>query len=168
MNRRQRGAVLVEFAMALPVIIMLLLGTVTGGIAYSHKLNISHAAREAARYGATLPDNQFGAGAGSTWASTVAQVARDRASGDLAATGATICVALVTGTNPVTVWSDPGGGTAYFYSSSGGSAAPCYSDGGTDGNRRVQVKLTYPGQLQAAAFTMSMTLSAQADAHFEF
>jgi hypothetical protein len=160
------GASMIEFALILPVVMMIIFATITGGIAMSHDLNISHAAREATRYGATLPDNQFAAGDGTDWAIAVANDARDRASGDLGATGATICVALVTG-SPGTVYS-PAGGSAYFYSSGGGAAAPCFTDGGTDANRRVQVLLTFPARIEAVAYTQTFTITQRADARFEF
>ena len=167
-----RGASLVEFALLLPLLMMVLLGMITGGIAYGQRLNVSHATREAARYGSTLPDDQFGSGVGSSWASAVLAVARDRSGNDLNISGATICVALVTG-NPAAVYT-PSGGTPYFYSasypfsSSSGAAAPCFSDGNTDGARRVQVSVTRPGKLEAVLFTQTLTLRSQADGRFEF
>src|SRR5687768_13274185 len=54
-SRGESGAALVEFALVLPVFLMLLLGMMTGGLAYSRKLSVAQAAREGARYGATLP-----------------------------------------------------------------------------------------------------------------
>ena len=50
-----RGASLVEFALVLPLILMLVLGLVTAGIAYNEKITLTHSAREAARFGATFP-----------------------------------------------------------------------------------------------------------------
>src|SRR5207253_7197551 len=54
----ERGAALVEFALILPVFMMLVLGTFTGAIAYNQKADLSHAANEGARYGGTLPQDQ--------------------------------------------------------------------------------------------------------------
>jgi Flp pilus assembly protein TadG len=175
-TRGERGASIVEFALVLPVIMTFLLGIITSGAAYSHKLNLSHAAREAARYGATIPDNQSGTGAGFAWAQTIANDAISLAGGDLSASGATYCVALVTGTN--TVYSDPSNtGTYYYYSNGvtstsypvpGSAPSTCFNDGGTDGARRVQVKVTYPGSIQTAVFSQSITLTGQTEARFEY
>lgn len=53
--RDERGASLVEFALLLPLFMMLILGMVTGGQAYFRKIAITDAVREGARYGATFP-----------------------------------------------------------------------------------------------------------------
>ena len=44
-----------EFALVLPVLVMLVFGMLTGGILYNQQLALTQAAREGARYGATLP-----------------------------------------------------------------------------------------------------------------
>ena len=52
--RGEEGASLIEFAMILPILAALLLGIVTVGLALNGKNSINNAAREGARYGATL------------------------------------------------------------------------------------------------------------------
>jgi hypothetical protein len=54
-----RGAILVEMAFALPLLIMLIVGMVSAGIAYNHQLALTHAAREGGRLAATLPVANF-------------------------------------------------------------------------------------------------------------
>ena len=54
-TRDERAAALVELAIVLPLVIALILGLFTGGMAYNRKITIVNAAREASRYGATLP-----------------------------------------------------------------------------------------------------------------
>lgn len=48
------GAGLVEFALILPLLMALLLGIFTGGLAYNRKIAVTNAVREGARFGATL------------------------------------------------------------------------------------------------------------------
>ena len=72
-SRRERGVVAVEFALVLPLLAMLLLGTVTAGIAFSHSLGLTNAVREGSRFGATT---QYPATTGS-WAADVIQRTRD-------------------------------------------------------------------------------------------
>ena len=48
------GAGLVEFALILPLLMALILGIFTGGLAYNRKISITNAVREGARFGATL------------------------------------------------------------------------------------------------------------------
>ena len=66
----ERGAVAVEFALVLPLLAMLLLGTVTAGLAYSESIGLTNAVREGARFGATTVES-------GTWGTDV--VARTRA-----------------------------------------------------------------------------------------
>jgi Flp pilus assembly protein TadG len=52
---RERGAVAVEFALVMPLLVMLLVGAVTSGWSYSKALGVTNAVREGARFGATTP-----------------------------------------------------------------------------------------------------------------
>ena len=65
-TRTERGAVAVEFALVLPVLVMLLLGITTSGISYSHAIGATNAVREGSRFGATAD-----AGVPATWAGDV-------------------------------------------------------------------------------------------------
>src|SRR3954451_22537087 len=90
------GAVFVELALALPVLMSLLLGLFTGGFALHRKIDLTQAAREAGRYGATLSSDQCTSGCGGLdWAHLVQSIAVQRANGELQASG--VCVALVSG-----------------------------------------------------------------------
>jgi Flp pilus assembly protein TadG len=155
----ERGAALVEFALILPVFMMLVLGTFTGAIAYNQKLDLAHAAHEGARYGATLPENQTTFTSPATsWATAVQQVVVERSAGDL--TSAQVCVALVDGNPPAAV-----DGSHQVNVASGQSN--CYDDGSGDAGKRVQVAVARPGSLEALVFSMNLNLSARAVAKFE-
>ena len=65
-DRRDDGAVALEFALILPVLVMLLIGTVTTAISYAHVLGLTNAVREGARFGATADAST------PSWASDVA------------------------------------------------------------------------------------------------
>ena len=58
-REHERGAVLIEFAIVLPLLLALVFGAASFGFWYNNKLNLSTAAREGARYGATLPLSGF-------------------------------------------------------------------------------------------------------------
>src|SRR5258708_10200705 len=49
-----RGVALVEFVFVLPVLMMILLGMFTGGLAWNRKLAVTNGVREGSRFGATL------------------------------------------------------------------------------------------------------------------
>ena len=67
--RGERGAVAVEFALVLPILVMLLMGIVTGGVTYSRAIGLTNAVREGARFGATTSASS------PTWASdTISRV----------------------------------------------------------------------------------------------
>lgn len=53
---RERGAVAVEFALILPVLLLLILGIIEFGIAFNHQQGLHAAAREGARL-ASLPSS---------------------------------------------------------------------------------------------------------------
>jgi hypothetical protein len=84
-GRRDRGAVLVEFALILPLLICLILGAISGGFALSQKNSMTNAVREGGRLGATIPNN-------ASWATSVRDRVVDLAGGDL--TNAQVCARL--------------------------------------------------------------------------
>jgi len=159
----ERGAAMVEFALVLPLVVMLAMGLVTSALAYNHKLDLTHAAREGARYGATLAQlqctgtpNPCGT---QNWAQVVQSVVVQRAMGDV--TAAQVCVALVSG-NPGTQI-----GTGFSVNTPSGSTA-CYDDGNGDAGKRVQVAITKTGDaINGIVFKFPVTLTSQATAKFE-
>lgn len=68
--RDDRGAVAVEFGLVAPLVVMLLLGTITVALAYSQHVALSNAVREGARMGASAPNN-------ASWLSSVQQATSD-------------------------------------------------------------------------------------------
>ena len=95
-RRSDRGASLVEFVVAAPVFLMLIVGIFNGANVVDQRIQVSHAARDGARYGASL-------GLQTGWAATVAKKITNSSAGDFAGSG--VCVALVTGpgANPTVV-----------------------------------------------------------------
>ncbi len=176
-RRRRRatqdgGAVLVEFALVLPVLMVLILGMFSGGVAYNQKLQVTHATREGARYGTTVAANQvFTAG---TWAQNVRNLIIERADGELSGPGVTVCVALVQG-SPATVVTGPNPVSSYATTGSGAtSSVPCnpaetYNVTTNDSGRRVQVVVTRPGKIETGllpdyTFTMTSRATARSEA----
>ena len=95
---------MVEFALVLPVVASLLLGLMTGGLAYNKKIAITDAVGGAARYGSTLADS-------STFATSVRDRLVTLSAGELS--GSDVCVELIRGgpTNTVARSWYAGGGT---------------------------------------------------------
>ena len=172
------GASAVEFALIVPLFLMITFGLFSGALAFNEKNELTHASRDSARYGATLAlTQQFdgtctptsdgtGTVSASCWAQNVAQDARNNAYGNLGTgiPGQRVCVAVIQGANAV--YSDPTYGT-YWYDSNGGSPAPCFDDGGADLSVRVQVRTWRSSSLNAVLFHMNLPLGSEASAQIE-
>lgn len=163
----ERGAALVEAAFVTPLLVMLLLGTVTASLAYSQNTSLQTAAREASRFGAALPVN----GNLTVWLDSVLAVAQSAAHTDLSATvpGQYICVAYV-----YPAGTAPNDRTMRLVQSAGvtqapatGPSATCFDDGRPDIERRVQVVTERSATIQAVAFAVDLNLSAPSAARFE-
>jgi len=88
--RGERGASAVEFALVMPLLLMLLFGTISTGLVFSDHLSATNAAREGARYGAAADVSS------ADWATSV----RDRVKAVYfnsaeTVTDAQICVSLL-------------------------------------------------------------------------
>jgi Flp pilus assembly protein TadG len=155
----ERGASLVEFALVVPLLLMIVFGAFSGAVAFNNKQDIVYAAREGARYGATVPQSQCTPIAncgGKTWAQLVQAVVVQRSDGEIKASE--VCAALVSG-SPGTVASAP-----YTTKADGTS---CYNDANGGTGPRVQVSVSHPGSLNAVFLVIPLTTSSQATAHFE-
>ena len=69
-RRSEEGASAVEFALVVPLLVMLLLGVTTAGMGLNNALGTTDAVREGSRYGATTATSPTPAGYGS-WSAAV-------------------------------------------------------------------------------------------------
>lgn len=160
----ERGSQLIEFALILPVLLSFLFGIITGGIAFSHNLALDNAARETARFAATLPVD----GSLDTWLAQVADAADGTATGtlDMNIPGREICVAYVYPDG-----SDPTDQTRRVVEAADGtrtfSNQVCVADGRGNDERRVQVVVEREADLIVLYFSRTLTLTSQSIARFE-
>ena len=98
-RQSERGAAAVEFGLVLPMLVMLLFGVVTAGIAYNNSIGVANAVREGGRLGATsdacgavAPAACTSAGA-TAWANDIIQRVRDTQFDD-PSSATKICVQL--------------------------------------------------------------------------
>jgi len=165
----ERGAALVEFALVLPLLTMLLLGIVSSGLAYNRKLDVTHATREGARYGATVAPLQTWTSG--TWAANVRDLVVARSSGDL--TSANVCVSLVVNTSTTATAVYTGGGKPATYFTTKADGTPCYTEtysqfGTTDPGLRVQVLAQVPSTIELGIVpSIHFTLTGKATAKSE-
>jgi Flp pilus assembly protein TadG len=155
-----RGAVVVEFALILPILVMLLFGTLTGAICWEQDLAVSHASRQAARYGVTLPTSNYTSL--DDWLTAVSARAVSTADGNLNTnvTGRQICVAYVYPAGTATL-DKTRSRTETSTGSVSYSNSPCYTDGHPTTERRVQVDARRTGTFNAILFTKTLTLREQ-------
>lgn len=127
------GASAVEFALILPLFLLLIFGMIAGGLVFDKKLSISHAAREASRYGATYPVPADPV-AKDAYLAQIASVAVASAGGDLDASvpNRSICVAFWDGTT----------GTARRDLDGTFTDNTCFTDGRPAAESRIQVSLS--------------------------
>lgn len=160
----QRGASAVEFAIVLPLLVMMLFGIITGGQAYNLNNSMNNSAREATRYAATLPVD----GNMANYLNTVADVARDAATGAMDATvpAQSICVAYV---HPDGTAADDR--TTRLVETAGARAvtvgSSCTVDGRPSSERRVQVVLKRDSELEAVVYSQTLHLEASSVARYE-
>ena len=118
-----------EFALVVPILVMLLLGTITAGLAYSRANGVTNAVREGARFGATADASPTLA---AQWATEVVQRVRQTQFDD-AGQRTTVCVQLYkVGTGVIantTTCSRPAGAPALTLPASS-TAAPAVPSGG--------------------------------------
>ena len=164
--RGDEGVAVVEFALVLPVIVMLLLGMITAGVAWNEHLALGSAARVSGRYGATLPMSTYSTV--DLWLDALAEKAIDAGEGELddGQAGRMVCVAYVhpAATTPSTATrsrtENAAGAVSYANTS-------CYTDGLGSNDQRVQVVLEKTGTLNAGIWGKTITLRRQVVYRFE-
>lgn len=157
----EAGAVLVEFALVFPILAMMLLGMVSAGIAYNRDIQMTHATREGARFGATIPQGQtFTSG---TWATNVRDLVVARSADEF--DSADVCVALVTGDSPTVFSTSTRPATNYTTNADG---TPCYDDSGNgETGLRVQVSASGDSTIDTGFVSIPVAMGASATAKHE-
>lgn len=163
------GAALVEFAIVLPLLLIVVFGIISFGLIFNDKLSLTDGAREAGRFGATLPVTNFASPGDpmQQWLDAIASRAVADAAGSLDAgvPNRTICVAYVhplgtAGVDKTRQRFESGGVVVYPFE-------PCFDDGRPDDERRVQVRVGRDTDLEAIFFSSTITLTADSVTRFE-
>jgi Flp pilus assembly protein TadG len=128
-----RGAAAVEFALILPLFMLLVFGTISSGFAFERWINVTQAARETSRFAATLPMPSSPATI-SDWFDDVHAVAVETAGIDASDTSSYfICIRFVNDAGPALI---PASQTRTWGTLST-PAATCTSS--SSGDNRVEV-----------------------------
>lgn len=147
--RSHEGANAVEFALVLPILLMLIYGAITAGLTLNAKQQLDHAAREGARYAATLPheaDACDNGGGPMPWEECVRDRVLATAVGSLNLTLGGVCVTFVDDTNAA---ESDYYGTIENDNGNTNDDEPCLNENPPLSGERVQVKLVMPGRVDA-------------------
>lgn len=152
------GVAVVEFALVLPVLMVLLLGMLSGATAWNQNLSLGHAARVSARQASTLPlPTEPTTVKLEAWLDGIADAAVQAGAGELApGPGRTVCVAYVhpSGVAPLGTLSRTLGPTGTRTS----STTPCFADQQPSSKRRIQVVTARTGVLDTGFYRQDLDL----------
>lgn len=156
---------MVEFALVLIILVMLLVGIVSTGIAYNHQLALTHGAREGGRYAATLPVTNFASM--DAWLDEVATQVINDTTGTLGAgvPGYFVCVAYVHPNG--TLSTDSTRNRIDDAGSIDRQDQPCFADGRPNDERRVQVEVRRDTEFNVVVFSTTINLDSEAVNRFE-
>lgn len=159
-HRDGRGAVALEFALTLPMLVMLLLGVTTMGMAYSDHLAVTNAVREGARLGAAL---SFDPASASAWADSVQTRVVQTYFNPGSFNTPQVCV-LLTDSTGSSVYSSPSAGNQ---PSSCGASVPATPAGVTAGTCVVKVWAKNPENVTLGVFPdLNFSVGAQSVAYY--
>lgn len=153
--RSHEGANAVELALVLPILLMLIFGAITAGLTLNSKQQLDHAAREGARYGATLPQSAEPCDDSSpfrTWYECIRDQTLGAAVGTVSLSDGGVCVSHILDDGSVTSWlwgniEDSGGNAG---SPAGvNTSAKCFNENPSLSQTRVQVVVESPARLDA-------------------
>ena len=161
-DRTDRGASMVEFALLAPILVVMLLGTITMGLSFNRLNSLNNGARESARYAATLPGGDDLSG----WLNAVADVAGSSSNIGAGTDGQQICVAYVfpdgSETHDQTVAVVETNGTRTL-----APGTTCFDDGRPSSERRVQITVERTTNIETGVFSTDITLDARSVARYE-
>lgn len=151
-QRDERGASAVEFALVVPLLLMLLFGIISTGMTVSDHLSATNATREGSRYGAATDMSQPG------WATSVkTRVKQVYYNAGETVTDDQICVKLVTAA---------GATPAQSIGASCGTA-PSTPTGMAAGSCAVMVWMQRPATIELVAFpSLTLNISARSVAFY--
>lgn len=161
--RGDNGAAAVEFALLFPIFIIVVLGTITAGTAFSKQLNITQSARETSRYASTLTFTAAG-GSVEDWLDNVTAVGMEVGGDPADPLGGLdrLCVAMIDTIVPANTQRKIDGGTMQPGRCFGTAASP-----DPLGPRYVQVQFERDTSFFAVFVDADLTLRSTSTTPYE-
>lgn len=162
----------VEFALVMPILLVLMLGMFTGAMAWNQSQALGQGARIAARSGSTMPrpiptEAQTQLQVDQVWLDGLIDRAVAASEGEIASTvsGRSICIAYVdpAGTSPDRTVSR----TLTGVSTRTSGTAPCFVDGQGDTAQRMQIVMQRDGQIDTGFYRIPMAIRRTAVYRYE-
>ena len=145
-QRDERGASAVEFALVLPILLLVVFGVIAYGFVFAAQLNLNSSARDASRAGVVQPLS----GTGLTCLQIATQAKNSSSTIGLSPSKVTVVVSSPTATGTPTCTVAPNG-------SSSGSTTVKMCTGSTSGGQLV-VKISYPPKVPVPLIPLPSTL----------
>lgn len=171
-GRGDDGVAVVEFALIMPILLVLMLGMFTGAMAWNQSQALGQGARIAARSGSTMPRPIPAAGQTQLqvdviWLDGLIDRAVAASEGEIGPTvsGRSVCVAYVdpAGASPDLTVSR----TLTGASTRTSGTAPCFADGQGDDAQRMQVVMQRDGRIDTGFYRIPMTIRRSAVYRYE-
>jgi Flp pilus assembly protein TadG len=160
-----RGAVVVEFALVMPILAMLLFGMLSAGMAWNHNLALAQGARVGGRYAATLPTTNYSTMDDYLDAVATRVVAASEGSLATSVTGRMVCVAYVHPSGTTTL--DQTRSRTETTSGVTRANTSCFSDGQASSDQRVQIVAERQVTFETGLWSQVITLHQQLAFRYE-
>lgn len=169
--RGEDGANAVEFALILPMFIMLIFGAITAGLALNSRQQLDHASREGVRYGATLPFEAQPCDDSApfrNWGECVRDRVLATSVGTVQLASGGVCITHVAEDGTTNQWIYGPPAVQARIVDSGAPGQHCILENPALNGARVQVKVLTPAAVNAVFFrTGVFDLTARAVARYE-
>ena len=158
--RSHEGANAVEFALVLPMLVILIFGAITAGLSLNTRQQMDHAVREGARFAATLPFDDSGnpCGGSDSWWDCVRNRVEGSSVGNVNTTDGGIGVSYI---DVDDVASSQRWGTLDTGEADAEEGDPCFEETPALTGARVQVTARMPGTVDGVFFGLDFDLDAK-------
>jgi Flp pilus assembly protein TadG len=149
----------VEFALIFPMLVMLIFGLLSAGLAWNQNLALAQGARVGGRYAATLPTNDYDSMDAYLDAVATRVVNASEGALDTTVSGRMVCVAYVHPSGTTTL--DQTRRRTETGTTTSRAGESCFTDNQASSDQRIQVVVERQATIQTGLWSQSVTLHQQ-------